>query len=211
MEREDIEIEVDERKSMREGAKARTPANQIDPASSVLADFEAALRIYEAVRDKLCANPPTPAVTVVPVLSTATGEKVKSAFLNFNPTRLPTAVRQDPSYLAPGGDLKSAQKAIIQRSITARQSSTVPHAMRVSLSSAEVAQLIGVTTSSTGITTGTMDLQDLMARIEARIGGGALYTAPAFATSGIDAEAEKRLNNITSGAAADPLAKKAGV
>jgi hypothetical protein len=202
MEDEKIKIEIDER----ERRSAPIPAERL---GSILADFEAALRVYDAVRERLAgAAPPTPLPAGTPPLvsrppSMRTGappsgppplasrppvvraeiaNQARAALAGFTPSRVPSEVRNDPSYLAPGDDLKAAQKALVERRFTALGASNVARSMSVTLSPEEVSRLVSTSTSAAGSVastgmTGTMELADLMKLIEQRTQGTELYVA----------------------------------
>jgi hypothetical protein len=200
MEDEKIRVEVEERESWREPEKRPEHSSQEEKCESLIASFEAALRVYDEVRERLCVKPPSlPTVPGdVPVAKPDAIARAQAVFANFNPTRVPADVRQDPTYLSDRGNLQVAQRAVIERNLTALAASTVKHSLRLALSREDLARLGGSSPGNDGHASVSIDLKNIIGLIEDRLRGAELYATgyPPMTSAAIEADVEQRLNRI---------------
>ncbi len=198
MEQEKIKVDIEERESRRPVA---TPDSRIEERlESILSDFNAALRIYDAVREKLSSKSSESASALSAasapshLIPSSVMKRAQAAFADFNLSKVPEEVRQDPTYLGPGDDIKVSQKAVIQRNLAKLAESSTVRSIQVTLSSDDQAKL-----NITGDGDRSVDLGNLLALIESKLQGSEIYATdfPPTAALSAEAEAEKRINRIT--------------
>lgn len=93
--------------------------------------------------------------------SKAIAERVRTAFTDFNPSKLSTEDLAQHNYLAPGGDLAKAQRAVIAKGIEAIQSSKVKPSITLHNSS-DLKEIIKEKTSEDRSLVGTIELETLI-------------------------------------------------
>jgi hypothetical protein len=181
-------------------------SRQEEKCESLIASFEAALRVYDEVHERLCvkslpvpATPGTVSVGDAPVSAPEAIARAQAALANFNPSRVPAELRQDSTYLSNGANVQVAQRTVIERNLVALAASTVEHSLRLGLSREDLAQLGGSASATNAPASAGIDLKKVIALIDERLPGAELYATgyPPFTAAAIEADVEQRLNRIT--------------
>ncbi|MCA9734978.1 MAG: hypothetical protein H6696_14820 [Deferribacteres bacterium] len=121
----------------------------------------------------------------------------QTAFQNFYPSAIPKTVRADTSYLAPGKNLRIAQRNLIQRRLNAWKKPASKQSIQFILTKGEVEE-IGLAIHDDGTVEGEVGADEVVGRVEDSM-DGAEISAPEspFELCRNEIEADKKIDAIT--------------
>jgi hypothetical protein len=135
------------------------------------------------------------------VIAKDAAEIAKKAFENFYPSSVPAVVRSDPTYLAPGDDLKVAQETVVARALDRLKNAEAEqplgkHSLRLNLTEEHMKEL-GLNIEQDGMVSGSVKANQLIDFLNDRSDGPDLYYRPRFEIQQGLSEVDQIIGQIT--------------